>query len=238
MVFTVQDIINEGRDDSYVTVNQVDNVLWLRFFNRVHHDVENAIVTKLWDNYFSKVTTITMLPNINTYYLPQGSSQTSNYWFKKIKSVDMQYDTSPTSREYVKATPMDISWLQTSVTWYDKNQSAQFPTYRIINDNEIQIFPTPKIASVNGVRIEYTYEYADKDLTDGENSLHIPWQLVKALYPIGIAMYIFQSRGLTVEKQEKKADYEKELKKWLIYLADRESGPVEQKLPNLRSFMY
>jgi hypothetical protein len=181
---------------------------------------------------------ITMLPNINTYYLPQGSSQTSNYWFKKIKSVDMQYDTSPTLREYVKATPMDISWLQTSVTWYEKNQPAQFPTYRIINDNEIQIFPTPKIASVNGVRIEYTYEYADKDLTDGENSLHIPWQLVKALYPIGIAMYIFQSRGLTVEKQEKKSDYEKELKKRLIYLADRESGPVEQKLPNLRSLMY
>lgn len=138
---TITDIATYIREQTGVTAINITDAQLYRYINISYHEIENAIVTNLNEDFFWNEMTFSLVANQSEYTL-----DTAVVW-----------QTSGTNK--VISVALDYNWNGSFVTaklttWDDleskrTNSSAQYPMYRVM-DGSIEIFPAPTKLVTNG----------------------------------------------------------------------------------------
>lgn len=149
---TITDIATYIREQTGVTAINIDDPQLYRYINISYHEIENAIVTNLNEDFFWNEMTFSLVANQSEYTL-----DTAVVW-----------QTSGTNK--VISVALDYNWNGSFVTaklttWDDleskrTNSSAQYPMYRVM-DGSIEIFPAPTISRTNGAKMRVVQNLID-----------------------------------------------------------------------------
>jgi hypothetical protein len=152
----ITDIATYIREQTGVTTTNVTDTQLYRFINISYHEIENAIVTNLNEDFFWNEVTGSLVINQAEYTNDQSiSGQISGT--NKILSVAIDYDGDGQFVTAKLTTGDDLEYKRTA-------SSSQYPMYRVM-DNSIEIFPTPIKSVTNGLKMRVIQNLVD--LTSG-----------------------------------------------------------------------
>lgn len=159
---TITDIATYIREQTGVTSTNVTDTQLYRFINISYHEIENAIVTDLNEDFFWNEMTFSIVANQAEYTLDTAIvGQTSGT--NKILSVALDYNGNGSFVTAKLTTGDDLEQKRTGT-------SAQYPLYRVM-DGSIEIFPTPITARTNGGKMRVVQNLID--LTSGTTEANI-----------------------------------------------------------------
>lgn len=159
---TITDIATYIREQTGVTSTNVTDTQLYRFINISYHEIENAIVTNLNEDFFWNEMTFSLVASQAEYTLDTaivGNTSGTN----KILSVAVDYNGNGSFVTAKLTTGDDLEQKRT-------NTSAQYPLYRVM-DGSIEIFPTPITNRTNGGKMRVVQNLVD--LTSGTTEANI-----------------------------------------------------------------
>lgn len=197
---TLQTIIDRNRRLNFVDEYQYTNAQALEDANYRIHQIEDYITSDIWEWFFWDILKVdTTVIWQNEYSLPVISTGAFN-WVPKIENISIKYQTW---WDYIKAREVNRQTLDYDMSWYEVNQSESEPIY-FIADNSYFIFPTPKVAIVDGIKLYWIKSLADVTLTTTYEEL-FGWKIPSKYYDkIDLTEFI-----LRWQWQKEKADAEK-----------------------------
>jgi hypothetical protein len=145
-----------------VTVQNISDPQLYRYINISYHEIENAIVTNLDEDFFWNEITGSLVANQSEYTndtLVVGNISGTN----KVIDVALDYDGNGT---YITASPTSGDNLDRKRRESVKND----PLYRIM-DNSVEIFPTPLISRTNGLKMRVIQNLIDITPSTIESSI-------------------------------------------------------------------
>jgi len=162
----ITDIATYIREQTGVTSTNVTDTQLYRFINISYHEIENAIVTNLNEDFFWNEIkwnlTLWQSEYISDTAIVGNTSGTN-----KIISVALDYNDNG---QYVTAQLTTGDNLE----YKRSNTSGQYPLFRVM-DNSIEIFPTPFKSVTNGIKqrvvqnlIDLTSGTAEADIFNGK----------------------------------------------------------------------
>lgn len=225
---TVQELITQWCALAYTKESQLVTSA-ITYVNWVYHDLENALIENIWDDFFYEYWKSDTVAGQTEYTLPTSSSTV--IWFKKILSVEVKYAT--TDSDYVLLSNSKNSEYKQSLaslgTYLDKNAGI-FD----IKDSSLFIYPTPTNSVTDGIKIQAIVNLIDLTSSDAE-TLIFPWHTElrqrHKLIPLWIAEYIFKEKWLFDQAVSAKQSYENE-KMNMVRSLKRYRNAVEGKLPD------
>ena len=162
----ITDIASYIREQTGVNSTNVTDSQLYRYINISYHEIENAIVTNLNEDFFWNELKFSLTANQSEYTLDTtvvGNRSGTN----KILSVAIDYNGNGS---YVTAVPTTGDNLE----YKRSNTSAQYPLFRIM-DGSIEIFPAPYKNVTNGGKqrvvenlIDLTSGTAEVDIFNGK----------------------------------------------------------------------
>lgn len=236
---TAQQIINLALSNTHTKSTQVSASNLLLFFNIIRHELGNAIIKDVNENYFFQIWTIDAADNThaereNGEYLYPVASSTQAGMQKLLRlaikglSTDVYY--TPCHEADLRSTERD--WL-----WHIKNQPKADPIY-FIGDNSFFIAPEFKTADLPTVPLGNKQikaygiaKFVDLDASDQETSILIPSDF-HPLIAKGMEQYILKSRSKKTEAQNAKIEYENDKLSMIDALTNRDDSPMIASLPN------
>lgn len=158
----ITDIATYIREQTGVTTANVTDTQLYRAINISYHEIENAIVTDLNEDFFYNEMTFSLAINQAEYsYDVAIVGQTSGT--NKIISLALDYNGTGQFVTAKITTGDDLEYKRS-------NASAQYPLYRVM-DNSIEIFPTPTKAATNGAKMRVVQHLVD--LTSATTEVNI-----------------------------------------------------------------
>jgi hypothetical protein len=159
---TITDIATYIREQTGVTVANVTDAQLYRAINISYHEIENAIVTNLNEDWFWNEIISSLMANQEEYTndtLVVGNVSGTN----KILAVSIDYTGNGnfTPATYTSSENIENKRL---------NSSEASPLYTIV-DNSIIIFPKPKTAVTEGLKMRVVQNLVD--LTSGTTESNI-----------------------------------------------------------------
>ena len=162
----ITDIASYIREQTGVNSTNVTDSQLYRYINISYHEIENAIVTNLNEDFFWNE-----IKGNLTLWQSEYTSDTAIVWntsgTNKIISVALDYNANG---QYVTATLTTGDGLE----YKRSNTSWQYPLFRVM-DNSIEIFPTPFKSVTNGIKqrvvqnlIDLTSGTAEADIFNGK----------------------------------------------------------------------
>ena len=136
---TVQEIIDKARRLCHVNSNQYEDADAIIDFNYIYHDLIEAAVNQVSEDYFWDIGYTDFVVNQSEYVVNKLDS-TPDLDIKKIQNLSVRYSTDDeylTPVEYV-----DREALNKDISWYESNQPKSCPIY-FMKDESVFIFPTP-----------------------------------------------------------------------------------------------
>lgn len=185
----ITDIASYIREQTGVNSTNVTDSQLYRYINISYHEIENAIVTNLNEDFFWNE-----IKGNLTLWQSEYTSDTAivgnTSGTNKIISVAIDYNANG---QYVTAqltTGDDLEYKRS-------NTSGQYPLFRVM-DNSIEIFPTPFKSVMNGIKqrvvqnlIDLTSGTAETDIFNGK--IHVNNHYFIALWAFE---HIFRQRQL------------------------------------------
>lgn len=162
----ITDIASYIREQTWVNSTNVTDSQLYRYINISYHEIENAIVTNLNEDFFWNE-----IKGNLTLWQSEYTSDTAivgnTSGTNKIISVALDYNANG---QYVTATLTTGDGLE----YKRSNTSWQYPLFRVM-DNSIEIFPTPFKSVTNGIKqrvvqnlIDLTSGTAEADIFNGK----------------------------------------------------------------------
>lgn len=162
----ITDIASYIREQTWVNSTNVTDSQLYRYINISYHEIENAIVTNLNEDFFWNE-----IKGNLTLWQSEYTSDTAivgnTSGTNKIISVALDYNANG---QYVTATLTTGDNLE----YKRSNTSWQYPLFRVM-DNSIEIFPTPFKSVTNGIKqrvvqnlIDLTAGTAEADIFNGK----------------------------------------------------------------------
>lgn len=202
---TLQTIVDRNRRLNYVDSIQYTDVSALEDANYRIHQIEDYITSAIWEGFFWDILkTDTTVVNQSEYTLPIISTWLFN-WVPKIENISIMYQTW---WEYVKAREVNRQTLDYDMSWYETNQSESDPIY-FIADNSYFIFPAPKTAVVNWIKLYWIKSLADVALTTTYADLFGGKIPDKYFYMIDLSEFIKRQQGKEQERELAKDIFER-----------------------------
>ena len=230
-------VIDQARFDCRVNDTQMTNAQALNFFNQRVHEVENIMVSWIRENYFQEDITANLVANTSTYNLPTWTAILHNTvpQLKKLLYISVKWDNLTNTKPYI-AKPVDFSWLEKSIEYYEQQQDKTNPLF-MLDENTLKIYPTPLSNVTAWLRIIYDRSNLDVQIADIANTttftnLTIPRQF-RYVVVSWIRIDMFRARGLIEEKNDALQEHELNKRQLKSFLADRFIKPVEWQMPNL-----
>lgn len=230
---TLQTRIDRARSLNWVDKLQYDDVLWLQDANIIIHQIEDYITSAIWEWYFWDILKIDTTVIWQTEYsIPILETWAFN-WAPKIESISIKY-----WNEYIKARPINRQTLDYDLTWYEVNQSEADPIY-FIADNSVFIYPAPKTAVTNWLKIYWIKSLADAELTTTDEELF--WWKIPTKYYYYISDWMeyyikkFQRQDNEAINAKRLFDNEK-LPELVEKLGNRKIWISERWTPNLSKY--
>lgn len=136
------------------------------YCNMAYHDVENAIVNNVGDDYFYNVTTDDLTAGTNTYTLATSSATVAG--FKKVLSVEAKRATTDTY--YTKLKNARDTEYSTSLDDLGGNLPKERGIYDIKGANLV-LYPTPTNSVTDGLKIVTIQNLIDLTLVGAETDI-------------------------------------------------------------------
>lgn len=191
-------LITEIRSFTGTTPANYSDTLALIDLNKSYHFIEDLITQEVWESFFYQEFTSDATVVWQKEYTMTPTIVWNLDWINKTLGVSIDYGDG-----YIKATKVDVNSLDKDISWYETNQSNQFPIYTI-QDNSVMIFPVPTATTVWTIRfyvvqnlIDLTASTAEEDVFNGK--IHKKYHPLIAL---GAEQYCFVRRTLKNEAQE------------------------------------
>lgn len=202
---TLQTIVDRNRRLNYVDSIQYTDTSALEDANYRIHQIEDYITSAIWEGFFWDILkTDTTVVNQSEYTLPVISTGAFN-WVPKIENISVMYQTW---WEYIKAREVNRQTLDHDISWYETNQSESDPIY-FIADNSYFVFPAPKIAVVNWIKLYWIKSLADVTLTTTYANLFGGKIPDKYFYMIDLSEFIKRQQGKDRERELAKDIFER-----------------------------
>lgn len=232
---TIDNILALGRDLTHTTVAQISATLWLSFLNIVYHDLENAIITKINEDYFWDEFTTDTVADQNEYVL--SASSATDTWIRKITYCDLKW--SATDNNYSRIEQNTTSNRRRALD-FQRDNTTQAWGYFELREWSLFIYPTPTEAVTNWLKvwavktlIDLVWGWAETLVFPNQTELR---QFHHAL-AIGMKQYIYSYQREFGEKDNAIVEWENEKRKVLDFLSDRSWKPVVWELPGWRYLM-
>lgn len=248
MGYSVNDLIVDSLLDMGLDNVQVNNTRALRYLNRAYHFCENKIVNYLKDNYFRNVNKkINLINNQNEYALPTGLSTAhtspSAPMLKKLMQVAIKY--SDDQSKYYPANIVDYSWIYEELEDLKTKATKEAPLMIIswgsLNNQKIEIFPTPTENVTDWIKIDYEASNIDLLISDTEATIRFDRQY---MYVLQYWMeYRIVKRRKGAGSTEEVASYQRfiaSVNDMLMEISDRiiRPGYIGDPTSSLISYMY
>lgn len=225
MAVTLQTYIDRAMRLNSVDVSQYTPANALEDAIIIYHQIEDYITSDIWEWFFLDIAiNDTTVISQSEYTLPIISSGNFN-WIPKIESISVKYTED---WEYIPAREVERTvLLQThDLSWYEVNQSNGDPIY-FIADNSYFIYPAPKEAATNWIKLYGIKSLSDIVATTAEADLF--WGKIPTKYhnliSEGMEQFIFATQGKKAEAENAKNIFELEkLPKLVKKLGDRKVG--------------
>jgi len=228
----VNDLITLSRTLTNTTSTQVSDADVLTYMNIVYHDLEEAIVAQVNEDYFYDYLTTDSVIDQSEYQLKTSTATVE--WVKKLLWVSVKQKVADSV--YIKYRLNDLWSLDRDLQYYEDNQSSWDPFF-VIQEDSIFLFPTPDEVVTDWVKIHVIVNLVDLAAWWAETTVMIPRQW-HHLIAIWVKQYIYMARNLINEKNDAKNEYETEKLKFINALSERYVNPVNVKLPNFNTIKY
>lgn len=233
---TVDNLITFTRDQGSVTSSNVDDTTLLRYLNIAYHNIENAIVDRVDEDYFWDIFTDDTVANQYEYTMPVHDATTQ--WIKKINRVEIKWADGDTYHSLVRSDT--IANYNRSKTTSDDYLQAQVSTSRgfwEFRDGSIFVYPVPENAVTDGLKI-----HAIKSLIDivsgwAETTIfprHSNLRQYHHLIGLGALPMVYRHRYEWDPNQIITAEniYRAELERMIDELNSKSNEPQDLVLPN------
>lgn len=134
----VPTLITFTRDQWSVVSSNVDDTTLLRYLNIAYHNIENAIVDRVAEDYFWDTFTFDTVADQNEYTMPINSSTVT--WIKKISKVEIKWKAADSYSTLLRPDDVNNAWVVDGYLGDKLNVANAFWQYR---DDSIFIYPTP-----------------------------------------------------------------------------------------------
>jgi hypothetical protein len=175
--------------------------------NKSYHFIEDCITEVVGESYFyNEFITDTTVVGQKEYTIPTNLSGNLD-WVNKTLGVSVDYGNG-----YKKATKVDVNSLDKDVSWYEVNQSTEYPIYTI-QDNSVMIFPVPTATTIWDIKmyviqnlIDITADTAEADIFNGK--IHKKYH---PLIELGARQYGYERRQLKEDAEQARQKFMVEL---------------------------
>ncbi len=198
---TLQTVLNFSRAQTQSDSNGLTDAVGIIFANEALLDVRRKMFKAGVDAAQVQESYTNIDANTGTYTYP-----TDMFW---LKAIEVNY-TTQNVQDYLTADQVDISNLpnKTSFSYLRQNQPTQMPLFDDRGD-WFEIFPTPTIENVRGIRIFYFLE--PTEFTSVSDTISYPESLDYRTLGWRIASSYFKSLGKFEESAALDAEYEKHI---------------------------
>ncbi len=153
---TVDNIITLIRNQTGVSTDNIADSVMITYVNIAYHDLENAIVDRVDEDYFWDIFETDTVATQSEYVLQLTNATTQG--IKRINRVEIKWDTTEDYHTLIKPDSLNnISHSNSYIGDYLSTQSGKWE-YR---DGSVFIYPTPTVSVTDGLRI-----HAVKSLVD------------------------------------------------------------------------
>lgn len=234
---TVDNIITLARDLTWASSSNIDATQIARYLNIVYHDMENAIVDSVDEDYFWDTFTTDTVADQQEYTLQGWDATTEG--IKKILRVEVKYASTDTYRALYDF--RTLNWYGYSDDYLQANMSHTDGWYEY-RENSIFLYPVPDNAVTDWLVV-----YAVKDMID-----LVAWGAESTVYPDHpeLRQYhhiiaLWMARYMSIHRDDSdtgKANYyrdlyEAEKVKMITYINGKYANPIEWSLP-AREYRY
>lgn len=186
----ITDIATYTREQTGVTVQNITDPQLYRYLNIAYHEIENAIVTDLNEDFFWNEMTFDLVNAQAEYAVFNTTVDGNTRGVNKVISLAVDFNWNG---QFVDATITTGDDLESK----RNGTSAQYPLFRVM-DWSIEIFPTPNKAVTAGGKIRVVQHLID--LTSGTTEANIYNGRIHPNYHYFIALgameHIYRQRKL------------------------------------------
>lgn len=163
------EIVQQARDWTWATATELSDAIAYRELNFHYYKIVQDII--LSDNNYltdELKETLTWWVNKYTLLLPNAGTKTAGQI--KIDSVYIKYNTN--QNYYTLAQEIDWDNMQTDPTYLEKNALRERPLF-VIDNNSINIYPTPTVSVWKWLKIRAWKRPYDLDASSLESDVFI-----------------------------------------------------------------
>lgn len=234
---TVADILLQAREMwGALQTNPITDAMLLKWLQEPYHELENAIVTEVNEDYFFDILRTNLIADQNEYTLQPSTAVSTGV--KKIISVEVKRNTNDS---YRSLPPMQKDYDQDAAL--DQLEvETQLPGFYDIKDSSIFLYPKPTATIMwgstitNGLQMQAIVNMIDLTLAGVEADIY-PWHTELRQYhhllPIWLAHKIYIYKKMWTEAREVRALFLEQKQIMIDNLSDRDIGPIEVQRPDL-----
>lgn len=234
---TVADILLEARNIwGALQTNPITDAMLLKWLQEPYHELENAIVTQINEDYFFDILKTNLIADQNEYTLQPSTSVAT--WVKKIISVEVKRNTNDA---YRSVPPMKKDYDQNKAL-DDLEVTTQLPGFYDIKDSSVFLYPKPTSTIMwaatitNWLQMQAIVNMIDLTLAGTETDIypgHTELRQYHSLLPLWLAHKIYIYKKMWTEAREVRALFLEQKQIMIDNLSDRDIGPVEQERADL-----
>lgn len=197
--------------------NGIGSILGLAFYNDAYQAWTRDMLTRNIDAAQTQEAYRDISTNSpNTYLWPSD--------MYALKTIEVNWGDTQ-EQNYLQATSLDVANIQgASFSWLRANQTNQTPLFDNRGD-QFEIFPTPKSANAQGIRIFYFL--TPTEVTNVGQPILYPQLLDYRTLSFKMAALYYTQQNDTVMAQKNEAEYQMRLSKIINILAPGTQQPIQ-----------
>lgn len=231
----VTDLYDISRSQTNTTSAQFSDTNLLKYANLVYHDLENAIVNKLDEDFFYNEYTTDLVDWQSTYSEEVASA--TNKWFKKILRVEIKRDDDDDYRDLLNKNSVKNLWDSQDFISEEYNKLDWFWDYKFW---KLFIYPEPDDDVTDWLKLYVIEALKDLNNTNTAETYIFPWHSELRQYhyliSIWIKQYIYKERQLFNESNQAEAEFIRKKQEMLSNLTNKKSSPMVMDLPSSGNF--
>lgn len=225
----VRQIIDKALFDTHTNANDYPDTQAIIAVNFRYWDLVDRIVNEVKERFFWDLWTTDTVVDQSEYLAEKLGIAPDDLDIKKIDWLYVKYRSTDTY--FTKLQYRDESSLNMDKDWYKDNTSDQ-DAFFYIADNSYFIYPTPKEAVTNGIRLEVIHAPADLTVSTTEDNIELERQF-HSIISLWLEIDIYKSQWKLNEANLAEQKYTLEADKMISKLKDRYDEPIDFIMPNL-----
>ncbi len=230
----VNDMITLARTQGNVTEWQIDDSQMLIYANIIYHDVENAVIEWVNEDFFRDIFTTDTVENQNEYTFQESTATQDGT--KKIKRLEIKYKSTDTYAQLLDRN--DINNFNFTKDYLENTITQQNWFYEI-KDSSVFVYPVPDTAVTDWLKAHVIIALKDLVIWWAESTI-FPWhselRQFHQLIVQGMLSWVYWQKQELDKQQTALALYEEAKQDMVDALSDRTDHFLEQQLPESNYF--